>query len=59
MVKVKQLGDGLYLRPYRTENIMGNGLFIKRGGNYEAVNDLAVRDIPLLAALVGSPLSPA
>jgi hypothetical protein len=46
IVKVKQLGDGLYLRPYRTENIMGDGLFIKRGGNYEPVNDMSVRDIP-------------
>jgi hypothetical protein len=56
MVKVKQLGDGLYLRPYRTENIMGDGIFIKRGGNYEPVNDMPVRDIPLLATFVGSPL---
>jgi hypothetical protein len=55
IVKVKQLGDGLYLRPYRTQNIMVDGLFIKRGGNYEPVNDLTVRDIPLLAALVGPP----
>jgi hypothetical protein len=42
IVKEKQLGDGLYLRPYRTENIMGDGLFIKRGGNYVPVNDLTV-----------------
>jgi hypothetical protein len=50
IVKVKQLGDGLYLRPYRTENIMGDGLFIKRGGNYEPVNDVSIRDIPLLGS---------
>jgi hypothetical protein len=55
IVKVKQLGDGLYLRPYRTEIIMGDGLFIKRGGNYEPVNDMSIRDIPLLATLIGSP----
>jgi hypothetical protein len=55
IVKVKQLGDGLYLRPYHTENIMGDGLFIKQGGNYEPVNDVSIRDIPLLAALVGLP----
>jgi hypothetical protein len=42
IVKEKELGDGLYLRPYRTENIMGDGLFIKRGGNYVPVNDLTV-----------------
>jgi hypothetical protein len=35
IVKVKQLGDGIYLRPHRTEGITGDGLFIKRGGNYE------------------------
>jgi hypothetical protein len=52
IVKVKQLGDGLYLRPYRAENIMGDGLFIKRGGNYEPVNDMSIRDIPLLASLL-------
>jgi hypothetical protein len=33
IVKVKQLGDGLYLRPYHTEGITGDGLFIKRDGN--------------------------
>jgi hypothetical protein len=38
MVKVKKRGDGLYLRPYRIESITGDGLFIKRGGNYEPVN---------------------
>jgi hypothetical protein len=48
IVKVKQLGDGLYLRPYRTENIMGDGLFIKRGSNY----DMSIRDIPLLSSLL-------
>jgi hypothetical protein len=52
IVKVKQFGDGLYLRPYRAENIVGDGLFIKRGGNYEPVNDMSVRDIPLLASLL-------
>jgi hypothetical protein len=50
IVKVKQFGDGLYLRPYRAENITGDGLFIKQGGNYEPVNDVSIRDIPLLAA---------
>jgi hypothetical protein len=52
IVKVKQLGDGLYLRPYRKENIMGDGLFIKRGGNYEPVNDMSIRYIPLLGNLL-------
>jgi hypothetical protein len=52
IVKVKQLGDGLYLRPYRAENIMGDGLFIKRGGNYEPVNGLSVRDIPILSSVL-------
>jgi hypothetical protein len=52
IVSVKQLGDGLYLRPYRTEGIMGDGLFIKRGGNYEPVNDVTIRDIPLLGNLI-------
>jgi hypothetical protein len=55
IVKVKQLGDGLYLRPYRTEVITGDGAFIKRGGNYEPVNDMSVRDIPLFASFVGLP----
>jgi hypothetical protein len=54
-VKVKQLGDELCLRPYRTKNIMGDGLFINQGGNYEPVNDISIIDIPLLAALVGPP----
>jgi hypothetical protein len=56
IVKVKQLGDGLYLRPYRTEDIMGDGQFIKRGGNYEPVNDVSITDISLLAALVARSL---
>jgi hypothetical protein len=42
IVKVKQLVDGLYLRPNPTENLMGDGLFIKRDGNYEPV--VSVRD---------------
>jgi hypothetical protein len=52
IVKVKQLGDGLCLRSYRTESITGDGLFIKRGGNYEPVNDMTIRDIPLLSNLI-------
>lgn len=51
IVKVKQFGDRLYLRPYYAENITGNGLFIKHGGNYESVNDVSVRDIQLLTPL--------
>jgi hypothetical protein len=42
IVKVKQLGDGLYLRTYCTEGITEDGLFIKRGGNSEPVNDMSV-----------------
>jgi hypothetical protein len=30
---------------------MGDELFIKQGGNYEPVNDVSIRDIPLLASL--------
>jgi hypothetical protein len=52
IVKVKQLGDGLYLRPYRTEGITGDGLYIKLGDNYEPVNDMTVRDIPILSNLI-------
>jgi hypothetical protein len=52
IVKVKQLGDGLYLRPYHTEGITGDGLFIKRGGNYEPVNDMTIKEIPLLTDLI-------
>jgi hypothetical protein len=51
IVKVKQFGDGLYLRPYCAKNITGDGLFIKQGGNYEPVNDASIRDIALLANL--------
>jgi hypothetical protein len=55
IVKMKQLGDGLYLRPYRTENITGDGLFIEQDGNYEPVNDVFITDILLLALLIGLP----
>jgi hypothetical protein len=52
IVKVKQLGDGLYLSLYRAENIVGDGQFIKWGGIYEPVNDMSIRDIPLLGNLL-------
>ena len=52
IVKVKQLGDQLYLRSYHTENIVGDGLYIKKGGNYETLNDMTIRDIPLLTTLI-------
>ena len=52
IVNMKQLGDGLHLRPYRTDGITGDGLYIKHGGNYEPVNDMTIRDIPLLTKLI-------
>jgi hypothetical protein len=34
-----------YLRPYYAENIMGDGLFVKQGGNHETVNGVSMTDI--------------
>jgi hypothetical protein len=42
IVKLKQLGDGLHLRPYRVENITGDGFFIKQGGNYGPASDVPI-----------------
>ena len=41
IVNVRQLGDGLYLKPYSSDKMTtyGDGLYIKTGGGFEAVTD--------------------
>jgi hypothetical protein len=39
VVKVKQLGNGLYLRPYKTDAISDEGLFMRVGQGYEQIKD--------------------
>ena len=50
--KLKQMGDGLYLRPYNpTEITTGDGLHFKKGSSYELIKDGTINDIPLLNKL--------
>jgi hypothetical protein len=49
--KLKQMGDGLYLRPYKADNITGDGLYFKKGSSYELIKDGTINDIPLLNKL--------
>ena len=51
IIKMKQMGEGLYLRPYKADNITGDGLYIKNGGSYELIKDGSIKDIPLLNIL--------
>ena len=51
IVKLKYMGEGLYLRPYKADNITGDGLYFKNGGSYELIKDGSINDIPLLNKL--------
>ena len=51
ILKLKQMGDGLYLRPYKADNITGDGLYFKKGTGYELIKDGTINDIPLLNKL--------
>ena len=65
--KVRQIGDGLYLKPYNATPYdiagqtslsggaapqAGDGLYFKNGGNYELIKDGTISDIPILAQLL-------
>jgi hypothetical protein len=52
IVKVKQFGNGLYLRPYKTDALQGDGLFMKTGQGYEQLKDHSINDIALLNELL-------
>ena len=56
LLKIKQMGDGLYLRPYNATpyEISGNGLYFKNGSSYELIKDGTISDIPILAQLLGA-----
>ena len=51
IVKMSMLGEGLYLRPYKADNITGDGLYFKNGGSYELIKNGSINDIPLLNKL--------
>ena len=62
LIKLKQLGDGLYLRPYNASRVgeitTGDGLYFKTygtasstGGSYELIKDGSINDIPILNKL--------
>ena len=52
-LKLRQMGDGLYLRPYNTTpyEISGDGLYFKTGTGYELIKDGTINDIPILSQL--------
>ena len=54
IIKVKQMGDGIYLRPYKTEGISGEGLWLKTGNGYELVKDASAKDVDVLKDLLSS-----
>ena len=39
LFKLKYMGDGLYLRSYKADNITGDGLYFKNGGSYELIKN--------------------
>jgi hypothetical protein len=47
-----RFGNGLYLRPYKTDAIQGEGLFMKTGQSYEQLKDHSINDIALLNELL-------
>ena len=51
LFKLIQMGDGLYLRPYKADNITGEGLYFKNGSSYELIKNGSINDIPLLNKL--------
>ena len=55
LIKLKQLGDGLYLRPYNASRVgeitTGDGLYFKNGISYELIKDGSINDIPILNKL--------
>lgn len=52
-MKVKQFGDNFYLKPYQGMSTLGEGMYTKNGGNYEIAQDITMKDIPHLAAIIG------
>jgi hypothetical protein len=48
--KLRQMGDGLYIRPYKAD-ITGDGLYFKSGTGYELIKNGSINDIPLLNKL--------
>ena len=53
LLKLQQMGDGLYLKPYSATpyNIEGDGLYFKNGSSYELIKDGTINDIPILNKL--------
>jgi hypothetical protein len=55
LFKLRQLGDGLYLRPYTARHVgditTDDGLYFKNGSGYELIKDGAINDIPILRKL--------
>ena len=52
LIKLRQLGDGLYLRPYNVSRVgditTADGLYFKNGSSYELIKDGSINDIPIL-----------
>jgi hypothetical protein len=48
IVKIQQMGEGLYLRPYKTDAITGAGLWLKTGKGFEQMKDATIKDIDIL-----------
>ena len=53
IVNIRQLGSGLYLKPYTSDKMAtyGDGLFIKTGGRFESVPNVNLKDLELLNIL--------
>lgn len=54
IVKVKQFGNGLWLRPYKTDGISGKGLWMKTGNGYEQIKDASVNDASIIEAVLAN-----
>lgn len=52
IVKIQQMGEGLYLRPYKTDSITASGLWLKSGSGFEQIKDASIKDIEILNELM-------
>ena len=52
IVKVRQYGDGLWLKHYKGDGIAAEGLFLKTGKKFKRIKDASHNDIPILGELL-------
>lgn len=54
-MKMKQLDDGLYLKPYQGLGTLGEGMYLKNEGSYDIVKDVTKYPNTCFVAFIGPP----